>query len=185
MRANAKTDNLILKLWFITHRTRDVLRNCEDKVFGRYGLTAEQYAVLAVMEVLGGSVRVTDLARGLGRSANSVSMIVDRMVKAGWVRRGRDRGDRRTVRVSISTKGEAAFRPATVAGLELIGEIMSPLSHEDKRNFLNAHEVIRQKALQYLSPEGDIEEMRKSDVTNRPDLAKRLRQYLATSTGEG
>jgi DNA-binding MarR family transcriptional regulator len=185
MRANAKTDNLILKLWFITHRTRDVLRNCEDKVFGKYGLTAEQYAVLAVMEVLGGSVRVTDLARGLGRSANSVSMIVDRMVKAGWVRRGRDRGDRRTVRVSISTKGEAAFRPATVAGLELIGEIMSPLSHEDKRNFLNAHEVIRQKALQYLSPEGDIEEMRKSDVTNRPDLAKRLRQYLTTSTGEG
>jgi DNA-binding MarR family transcriptional regulator len=163
MRANAKTDNLILKLWFITHRTRDVLRNCEDKVFGRYGLTAEQYAVLAVMEVLGGSVRVTDLARGLGR----------------------DRGDRRTVRVSISTKGEAAFRPATVAGLELIGEIMSPLSHEDKRNFLNAHEVIRQKALQYLNPEGDIEEMRKSDVTSRPDLAKRLRQYLTTSTGEG
>jgi DNA-binding MarR family transcriptional regulator len=128
---------------------------------------------------------VTDLARGLGRSANSVSMIVDRMVKAGWVRRGRDRGDRRTVRVSISTKGEAAFRPATVAGLELIGEIMSPLSHEDKRNFLNAHEVIRQKALQYLNPEGDIEEMRKSDVTSRPDLAKRLRQYLTTSTGEG
>jgi DNA-binding MarR family transcriptional regulator len=185
MRANAKTDNLILKLWFITHRTRDVLRNCEDKVFGKYGLTAEQYAVLAVMEVLGGSVRVTDLARGLGRSANSVSMIVDRMVKAGWVRRGRDRGDRRTVRVSISTKGEAAFRPATVAGLELIGEIMSPLSHEDKRNFLNAHEVIRQKALQYLNPEGDIGEMRKGDVTNRPDLAKRLRQYLTTSAGVG
>ena len=185
MTPNAKTDNLVLKLWFITHRTRDVLRNCEDKVFGRYGLTAEQYAVLAVMEVLGGSVRVTDLARGLGRSANSVSMIIDRMVKAGLVRRGRDRSDRRTVRVSVSTKGEAAFRPATVAGLELIREIMSPLSYEDKRTFLSLHEIVRQQALQYLNPEGDIEEMRKSDVTNRPDLARRLRQYLSTSAGEG
>jgi len=184
MTSDAKANNLILKLWFITHRTRDILRNCEDKVFGKYGLTAEQYGVLAVMEVLGGSVRVTDLARGLGRSANSVSMIVDRMVKAGLVRRGRDRGDRRTVRVSVSSKGEAAFRPATVAGLELIREIMSPLSYEDKRTFLSLHEVVRQKALQYLNPEGDIEEMRKSDVTNRPDLAKRLRQYLSASTGE-
>jgi DNA-binding MarR family transcriptional regulator len=180
MAPNVKADNLVLKLWFVTHRTRDVLRNCEDKVFGRYGLTAEQYGVLAVMEVLGGSVRVTDLARGLGRSANSVSMIVDRMVKAGLVRRGRDRGDRRTVRVSVTNKGDAAFRPATAAGLELIREITSPLSYEDKRTFVGLHETIRNKALQYLDPEGDIEEMRRSDVTNRPDLAKRLRQYLST-----
>lgn len=185
MAPNAKTDNVVLKLWFITHRTRDVLRNCEDKVFGKYGLTAEQYGVLAVMEVLGGSVRVTDLARGLGRSANSVSMIVDRMVKAGLVRRGRDRGDRRTVRVSVTNKGEAAFRPATVAGLELIREVTSPLSYEDKRTFVNLHEVVRRGALQYLNPEGDIEEMSRDDVTNRPDLAKRLRQYLSTSTAKG
>jgi len=76
MTSDAKATNLMLRLWFITHRTRDILRNCEDKVFGKYGLTAEQYGVLAVMEVLGNSVRVTDLARGLGRSANSVSASV-------------------------------------------------------------------------------------------------------------
>jgi DNA-binding MarR family transcriptional regulator len=184
MTSNVKADNLVLKLWFITHRTRDVLRNCEDKVFGKYGLTAEQYGVLAVMKVLGGSVRVTDLARGLGRSANSVSMIVDRMVKAGLVRRGRDRGDRRTVRVSVTDKGEVAFRPATVAGLELIREITSPLSYEDKRTFVSLHEVVKHKALQCVNPEADIEEMERSDITNQPDLMKRLRRYLSTSTGE-
>jgi DNA-binding MarR family transcriptional regulator len=185
MTSSAKMDNLVLRLWFITHRTRDVLRNCEDKVFGRYGLTAEQYGVLAVMEVLGGSVRVTDLAGGLERSANSVSMIVDRMVKAGLVRRGRDRADRRTVRVSVTNKGEAAFRPATVAGLELIRELTSPLSYDDKRVFVNLHEMIRRKALLYLNPGGDIEKTRGGDVTNRPDLAKRLRQYLSPSAGKG
>jgi DNA-binding MarR family transcriptional regulator len=185
MTPDAKTDNLVLRLWFITHRTRDVLRNCEDRVFGKYGLTAEQYGVLAVMKVLGGSVRVTDLARGLGRSANSVSMIVDRMVKAGLVRRGRDRGDRRTVRVSVTNKAEVAFRPATVAGLELIREVTSPLSYEDKRTFVSLHEVVKHKALQYLNPEVDIEEMGRNDITSRPDLVKRLRQYLSTSTGEG
>ena len=185
MKPNAKTDNLVLKLWFIMHRTRDVLRNCEDKVFGKYGLTAEQYGVLAVMKVLGGSVRVTDLARGLGRSANSVSMIVDRMVKAGLLRRERGRGDRRTVRVSVTDKGEVAFRPATVAGLELIREITSPLSYEDKRTFVSLQEIVKHKALECVNPEVDIEEMERNDITNRPDLVKRLRQYLSTSTGEG
>jgi len=184
MTPSARTENVVLKLWFITHRTRDALRNCEDNVFAKYGLTAEQYGVLAVMEVLGGSVRVTDLARGLGRSANSVSMIVDRMVKAGLVRRGRDRGDRRTVRVSVTSKGQAAFRPATMAGLDLIRELTSPLSYEDKHTFVGLHEMIRDKALRYLNPKGDIEEMRNSDVTSRADLAKQLRQYLSTSAGK-
>lgn len=185
MTPKGRTDNLVLKLWFITHRTRDVLRNCEDKVFGKYGLTAEQYGVLAVMKVLGGSVRVTDLARGLGRSANSVSMIVDRMVKAGLLRRERGRGDRRTVRVTVTSKGEVAFRPATVAGLELIREITSPLSDDDKRTFVSLHEVIKHKALQCVNPEVDTEEVERGDITNRPDLVKRLRQYLSPSTGEG
>jgi len=185
MTPNVKTDDLVLKLWFITHRTGDVLRNCEDKVFGKYGLTSEQYGVLAVIKVLGGSVRVSDLARGLGRSANSVSMIVDRMVKAGLLRRERDRGDRRTVRVSATKRGEVAFRPATVAGLELIREITSSLSYDDKRTFISLHEVVKHKALQCVNPEVDIREVERNDITNRPDLVKRLRQYLSTSTDEG
>lgn len=185
MTRDTKMDNLVLKLWFITHRTSDILRNCEDKVFGKYGLTAEQYGVLAVMKVLGGSVRVTDLARGLGRSANSVSMIVDRMVKAGLLRRERGRGDRRTVRVTVTNKGEGAFRPATVAGLELIRAITSPLSDKDKRTFVSLQEVIKHKALQCVNPDVDIGEMERNDITNRPDLVKRLRQYLVTPTGRG
>ena len=185
MTPNAKTDNLVLRLWFITHRTRDVLRSCEDKVFGEYGLTAEQYAVLAVMKVLGGSVRVSDLARGLERTPNSVSMIVDRMVKAGLVRRVRDRGDRRVVYVIFTDKGENVFIPATRAGLELIQGIMSPLSDQDKRTFLSLHQAIKYKALEYLNAGADMEEVGRNDITNRPDLVKRLRQYLSPSTGEG
>ena len=39
-------------------------------------------------------------------------MIVDRMVKAGLVRRARDKGDRRAVHVAITSKGENALKPA-------------------------------------------------------------------------
>ena len=184
MSTNSKSENLALRLWFITHRTRDVLMNCEDKIFGKYGLTSEQYGVLAIMKLLSGRVRVTDLARGLERSTNSVSMIVDRMVKVGLLKRERDRSDRRVVNVFMTSKGENALKPATLAGFKFIQEITSPLSDEDKRAFVSLHEVVKYKALKYLDPGVDVEEMKKNDITNRPDLMKRLRQYISTSTPE-
>jgi DNA-binding MarR family transcriptional regulator len=184
MSLNSKSENLALRLWFITHRTRDVLMNCEDEIFGKYGLTSEQYGVLAIIKLLNDPVRVTDLARGLERSPNSVSMIVDRMVKAGLLRRLRDRSDRRVVNVVMTGKGEKALKPATLVGLKFIREITSPLSDEDKRTFVRLHEVVKYKALQHLDPGVDIEEMRRNDITNRPDFMKRLRRYVSTSTSE-
>ena len=182
MTVNSESEKLALRAWFLTHRTRDVLRTCEDKVFGEYGLTAEQYAVLSIMKLLGDSVRVTDLAHSLERSTNSVSMIVDRMVKAGLLTRKRGRGDRRAVNLGITSRGENALQPATLAGWNLIREILSPLSDEDKRAFVSLHEIVKYKALHYLNPQSDIKDMRRNEITNRPDLMKRLASYVSTCT---
>jgi DNA-binding MarR family transcriptional regulator len=52
-------------------------------------------------------------------------MMVDRMVKADLLRRLRDRKDRREVRLVITSKGETALKPATLAGWEFIQKIRS------------------------------------------------------------
>jgi DNA-binding MarR family transcriptional regulator len=181
MTANLDLDRLSLRVWFLSHRTHELLRRCEDQVFGEYNLTTEQYTMLAIMKYLGERVRITDVARWSGRSANSASMIVDRMVKAGLVRRVRDRKDRRTVFVSITSKAENALAPATRAGLEFIKGILSALSDEEKRAFVNLHEVIKHKALEYLSPGADVEEMQRSEVTGQADLVKQLAEYISPS----
>ncbi len=90
----------------MAHRTRDLLRKCEDKVLGEYNIIAEQYTALIAIEYLDDPVRPTDVARWLLRKGNSASMIIDRLVKAGLVRRVRGMHDRRVVRVVItSTRG--------------------------------------------------------------------------------
>jgi DNA-binding MarR family transcriptional regulator len=155
---------------------------CEDPIFSKYGITTEQYAVLATMKYRGGPVRVTDLAQGLERSPNSVSMIVDRMVKAGLVTRKRDKGDRRVVYVAVTSKGENAQKLATPAALEFIREILSPLSYKDRLTLLSLLEVVRYKTLNYLNPGVDIEEIRKNSIINQPDLTERLTQYILSST---
>jgi DNA-binding MarR family transcriptional regulator len=182
MAVNLESNNLALRVWFMTHRTRDVLSRCEDKVFAKYGLTSEQYSVLATMKSLEDPVRITDVARWLERSTNSVSMIIDRMVKAGLVKRVRDKSDRRAVRLSITSKAEEALKPAARAALDFVQEVTSPLSPEDKRTFVNLHEMVKHKAFQCLNPGVSIEEMRSNDITNQPDLMNRLCQYLSIST---
>ena len=184
MTVNSKSVSLVLRLWFLLHRTRDALRMCEDQIYSEYGLTTEQYAVLSVMKFLGDPLRVIDLARGLEREPNSVSMIIDRMVKVGLVRRSRDRSDRRTVRLDITSKGENALKLAVPGGLEFIQEILSPLSDEDRRTLISLLETVKYKALEYLNPRMDIEEMRRNDITSQAGLGKRLVQYISTATPE-
>jgi len=184
MAVNLNLEHLALRLWFLSHRTHELLRRCEDQVYGEYNLTTEQYTMLAIIKYLDDPVRITDIARWSGRSTNSVSMIIDRMVKAGLVRRVRDRKDRRTVFVTVTNKAENALKPATLAGLEFIQEILSPLSSEDRRTFVNLHEVVKNKALEYLNPGVDVEEMQRSEVTSQANLVERLVQYISPSTPE-
>ena len=182
MTVNYESEKLVLRLWYITHRTCDWLRRCEDQVFGEYELTTEQYAVLSTIKYLDEPVRVTDIARWLERSTNSVSMIVDRMVKAGLLKRVRDRIDRREVHVTITSKGESALKPAVLAGRQFIGKILSPLSHEDRQKFLSLLETMKYEAFKYLHPGADIEEMRRTEITGQANLVERMIQYTSAST---
>jgi DNA-binding MarR family transcriptional regulator len=184
MTTNLERDILILRSWSMLHRVRDVLMRCEDERFGQYGLTSEQYAVLVTVKYENGSARPVDMARWLGRSPNSVSMIVDRMVKAGLLRRARGRRDRREVRVMLTSKAEDALKPATVAGLEFIKKLMSPLSDGNLSTLVRLLETVRHEALVYMNQEVSIEEMRGYDITSQADLMKRLKQYTLPSTLE-
>jgi DNA-binding MarR family transcriptional regulator len=184
MVVNSESGNTVLRLWLLLHRVRDVISLCEDSIFKEYGLTTEQFSVLVAVKSRGGSVRPTDLALILERSPNSISMLVDRMVKAGLVRRTRDRIDRRVVRVSLTSKGENALKPATPAGWEFIQKILSPLSYKDKHALASMLETIKCEALGYLNPKVDMAEIIKNSVTNQPDLYERMVKYVFPSGSE-
>jgi DNA-binding MarR family transcriptional regulator len=171
--ANSKLENLDWRLWRAVYQTYTRFKICLDQVFAEHGLTSEQYQVLAATKYLDPPVRITDIAQWQERSANSVSMIVDRMVKAGLLRRVRDRGDRRVVNVFVTSKAEKAFEPATVAARKAARQILSSISHEDKDTFVSLSEMINYRLLQYLNPKADTETMLKNDTKRRDALAKR------------
>jgi DNA-binding MarR family transcriptional regulator len=182
MRANFESAELVLRLWRQVYQTYTLLKKCEDQIFGDHGLTTEQYGVLVAIDYFGGSTKVTDIARWLERSTNSISMIVDRMVKAGLVRRARSTGDRREVRVTNTSKGQDALKPANLASLEVVQKILSPLSHEDRLTLLSLLGTIKYEILEYLNPGVDIEEIKKNELKQAANLTKWLSEYGLPST---
>ncbi|MCK5434702.1 MAG: winged helix-turn-helix transcriptional regulator, partial [Dehalococcoidales bacterium] len=152
----------------------DILMLCEDSIFAEYGITTEQFSVLAAVKSRDGSLRPTDLAYLLERSPNSISMLIDRMVKAGLVKRTRDRRDRRVVNVSLTSKGENALKPAMPASWEFIQKILSPIPYEDIYALANQLETVKCELLGYLNPEMDMTEITKNSITNQPRLYERM-----------
>ena len=171
-------------VWVLLRQTHNLVLKCEDRVFSEHQLTTEQHAVLMAIKHIDGPVRPTDIARWLDRSVNSISMIIDRMVKAGLTRRVRDRKDRRTVFVSVTSKAEEAFVPATVAGWGLIQEILSPLSDEDKLTLIRLLETLRDKTYDYLGSGEVVEEVRINETENMAQFMKQSARYKSSSTPE-
>jgi DNA-binding MarR family transcriptional regulator len=173
MTVNSESESTVLRLWLLLPRVSDALALCQDLVFSKYGITTEQWRVLVCIKSRG-PLRLIDLASMIERSPNSMSMIVDRMVKAGLVRRTRDRKDRRTVFVSMTDKGKEAVEPAAPAGWEFIHKVLSPLSYDDQRALASMLETIKCELISCLNPEMDKAEIINNSFTRDPDLYKRL-----------
>jgi len=173
MAVNSESENTVLRLWLLLRRVGDTLDLCQDSVFSKYGLTTEQFGLLTAIKSRG-PLRPSDLASILERTPNSMSMLIDRMVKAGLVRRTRDRKDRRVVTVSMTSKGETAVEPAIPAAWEFIHEILSPLSNDNQYALASLLETVKCELAAYLNPEMDKAEIIKNSFTNRPDIYKQM-----------
>jgi DNA-binding MarR family transcriptional regulator len=184
MTTRSQSANTVLRLWLLLHRVHDVVTLCEESILREYGLTPEQFAVLASVKSDGGSLRPVDLALMLERSPNSVSMLIDRMVKAGLVRRTRDRKDRRAVNVTLTSKGAKALEPAAPADWEFIQKILLTLRDKDRHALADTLEMVKCEAFAYLRPELDKADIVKNSFTNQPGLYERMIKNILPSASE-
>ena len=77
-----------------------------EGIAGRHGLTMPDYLVLGVIRgAPGGRSAPTAIAETLGRTTGGMTLTLDRLVAAGWVRRSPDPADGRRVVVDLSGSG--------------------------------------------------------------------------------
>lgn len=173
MTVSVERQNTAVRLWLLLSRVGDAFDLCLDLVFSKYGISNEQTRVLSLIKSRG-PMRPVDIASLLERAPNSVSMLVDRMVKAGLVRRTRDKKDRRSVFVSLTNKGSEAVEPAIPAAWEFINRFLSAVSYDDQRALADTLETLKCELTGYLNPEMDEAEIAKRSLTKDPNLYRRM-----------
>jgi DNA-binding MarR family transcriptional regulator len=181
MTLSVERQNTAVRVWFLLSRVGEALGLCLDLVFSKHGISNEQARVLALIKARG-PMRPVDLALFLERAPNSMSMLVDRMVKAGLVRRTRDRKDRRAVFASLTNKGDEAIEPAIPAAWDFINKFLSAVSYDDQRALADTLETLKCELSSYLNPEMDKAEIAKKSLTRNPNV---YRQMLNTFLSPG
>jgi DNA-binding MarR family transcriptional regulator len=139
--------------WWLLHQARDVVFRVRSRELSQYSITTEQAAVLFIVKVLNELRRKStpgEISRWILREPNSVSKILTRMEKEGFINKINGLGKKKNeVHINLTGKGEQAYNRSLKR--DSIREIMSCLTKEECHQLGSLLEKIRDKALQNLT----------------------------------
>jgi MarR family 2-MHQ and catechol resistance regulon transcriptional repressor len=97
------------------------------------GVTLGQFGVLEALHHLGPMCQHA-LAKKLLRSGGNVTLVVDNLEKRGWVRRERQKDDRRMVQIHLTPKGARLIARVFPEHAAAITKIMNELTENEQED---------------------------------------------------
>jgi len=119
--------------------TADAFLRESQRLFKPFGLTGAQYNVLNVLSDRPDGMSQRELSDVLVVDRSNVTGLLDRMEKAGWVKRGDDPEDRRVYRVSLTAAGKKLWskvQPRYAAEVETLTSGFSAAQMKATTEFL-------------------------------------------------
>ena len=154
-----KSENQSLMALYILHQVNNSLNKCEAEVFKKVGISLPQYMVLEAIYYIGDPCTPSEVADWSDRNANSITLIIDRMVKGGLVTKVRDLKDRRVIRLSMTKKGKAAYKQASKPHKQLLKEMIPALDTEEMQELIRLLSKILDTTYDLRELGGDIKEV--------------------------
>lgn len=154
-------------LWKLLDQSRFAIARLRGIELAQFGLTIEQSSILQTLLENDGSLTTKQLEEETMRQPNSISILVNRMVKMGLLRRERSKSRRRHV-IYLTQEGEDLIKKVTSVSIEMT---FSSLTSEEKQQltkFLNnlmdnARELLgiphHPPILKYLKVQTGLEEL--------------------------
>jgi DNA-binding MarR family transcriptional regulator len=120
--------------------TADTLLREGQRLLKPLGLTVAQYNVLTVLALAPGGTGLSqrELGDELIVDRSNVTGLLDRMEKAGWVRRADDIADRRIYRVRLTPAGRRLLAKADAPYNAAVARVAGALSGPQTRDLLAA-----------------------------------------------
>ena len=142
-------------LWLLLHRTSYAMRRAREIELQKFGLSDIQAAVIFIVKEEKAVLTPAEISRRLFREAHTVSALLGRMEKQGYIKKVRDQNRKNQIRIEMAPKGEKAYRQAKK--MKSIQKIMSSLSKKKQEKLWEHLETLLSKAhslmmLKYESP---------------------------------
>jgi len=135
-------------MWVLLYRTMEAIYKARQKELSQYGTSVNQAAVLFTVLAVGDKANPAEIARWLFREPHSVSELLSRMEKDGFVKKVKNFDRKNLVRITLTEKGKHAFDHSNKR--ESIHKIMSVLSEKKRRQLRSGLMALRDKALEEL-----------------------------------
>jgi DNA-binding MarR family transcriptional regulator len=128
----------------VAHLMPHIMRGVQLDFFVKRGVTQTQFLLLASIHAYTRCTMGT-LARSLHVSMPTVSGIVDRLVRAGYLRRVSRPDDRRQVAVELTRKGQAFFQEFQSVIRRRWEEVLLSLEPKDLETFYHVLTKLRER----------------------------------------
>jgi DNA-binding MarR family transcriptional regulator len=149
-----KSDDPGYRLTVAVLKAADALLRASQKLLRPYGLTAAQFNVLNLIARNESGMSQRELGDKLVVDRSNVTGLLDRMEKAGWVRRGDDPDDRRIYRVSLTPLGRRQWEKANARYVAAVEKVTQSLSADQMLECVGLLEELTQASAEWtVAPE--------------------------------
>ncbi len=126
-------------------RTSSLMQKLSDRFFSRFGLTDVQFNILMILKEHGSAgLSQQELSEHLIVTKSNVVGLIDRLERAGYVRRVAHPSDRRFNQIVLSPKGEKLESKVERSYFKEVDKMMNVLGAAEKKAVIKAMERIRQ-----------------------------------------
>lgn len=124
-------------------RARDIL--------SKFDVTPPQFEALLTLRECG-SLTMGELCQKLYLACSTATDLVDRMERNGVIVRERDQGDRRVIRLKVTSQGYSVMERVVQARFRYLSRVTADMSEEGRTNLMNVlQDLQRRMALEVES----------------------------------
>ncbi|HYV07544.1 MAG TPA: MarR family transcriptional regulator [Blastocatellia bacterium] len=129
-------------------RTSTLMQKLSNRFFSKFNLTDVQFNILMILKAHGSEgLSQQELSEQLVVGKSNVVGLVDRLEKAGYVRRTSHPSDRRFNQIVLASKGSKLEQRVERSYFKEVDRMMNVLTGTEKQVLIHAMEKIRQYIL--------------------------------------
>lgn len=143
-----------LRLWVLLGQTRDLIRNAIRKELEQHNVTSRQAGVLMIVQANTEKLTPAEISRQLFREPHTISAVLKRMEKQGWLTRQKDLKKKNLIRVSLTDEGRELY--LKTSNRKSTHKIFSCLSEEEANQLNSCLDKLKRRGMREVGMKRDV-----------------------------